>query len=173
MVCFSSLFEISISIVFDNDDSKQNVSSARGVYHSLMTTLDSQHAPPLQPTLAQGNSTLIKNDSNTKPGQKETQAEQPKTEQKQQTHVRKVSLNKSFDAFLQRTNDEWSDDLHEHKSTEAIVDRDAIEKASKAAEAVSNQLLTIVEKPPQLKKKKSSNPNGVKDDVQNLILGRM
>lgn len=167
----------SISIVFQdlsNDDNKQPLTGARGTYHSLLTTLDSkQEAPHFQTPATKLNDTKPKH-SEQKEAEPQQKVETHKTEEKQpDKHARKASLNKSFDAFLQRTNDEWSDDIHEPSTEEApvIIDHNAIEKASKAVETISSVLPTISEKP-QLKKKKSTNPNGVKDHVQNLILGK-
>lgn len=85
---------------------------------------------------------------------------QEKGEQKTITkkdHSRNTS--KSFNAFLQDTNDEWSDDIQNVASlgTSKVVPQET--------ETVSIPDST------KKKKKKPTNPNGIKEYVQDLLLG--
>ena len=94
-------------------------------------------------------------------------------------HARSTSTQKSFNAFLKDTNDEWSDDIHEpgKQPREATADTSthdaaALEKASKAVEAVLSATPMPANPPPQpTRKNKSTNPNGIKDHVQDILLG--
>jgi len=97
---------------------------------------------------------------------------------KKKNHARSTSTQKSFNAFLKDTNDEWSDDIHEpgKKPKEANVDtfahHESLAKASKAVEAVLSTTPIPVNPPPQpVRKKKSTSPNGIKDHVQDILLG--
>ena len=98
-------------------------------------------------------------------------------------HTRSTSTQKSFNAFLKDTNDEWSDDIHEpgkQPKEAAAADTSThqqavLEKASKAVEAVLSATPMPANPPPPppqpIRKSKSTHPNGIKDHVQDILLG--
>lgn len=117
--------------------------------------------------------------------QLQQQQQQKEQRQKSTAHQRSTSHPKSFNAFLKDTNDEWSDDIIGSTATTIVkqreskqdptIDQEALEKASKVAEAVlkvrSPTLTTTSTTSSVNKKHNPTNPNGIKDHVQDILQG--
>ncbi|CEP06883.1 hypothetical protein [Parasitella parasitica] len=155
----------------DDKPSKTDVIGARYTYNSLVTFHDASLKPVMHSSTAAQQQQQIGSKSMDKHSQKKN-------------HARSTSTQKSFNAFLKDTNDEWSDDIHEPRKQprEATADTSthqaaaaagaALEKASKAVEAVLAATPMPANPPPQpTRKNKSTNPNGIKDHVQDILLG--
>ncbi|KAI8076519.1 rab-GTPase-TBC domain-containing protein [Gilbertella persicaria] len=138
---------------------------ARYTYTSLVTTQDTFSKPAILPSQYSQPTTITTQTS------KKSESKQKQPQPQKKNHTRNTSHNKSFNAFLRDTNDEWNDTIlgsNEPKTIESIkedqtIDHEALNKASKAAEAI---IATA-----QTQKKQSKNPNGVKDHIEELILG--
>jgi hypothetical protein len=96
--------------------------------------------------------------------------------EKKKNHARSTSHPKSFNAFLKDTNDEWSDDIQATSARhttekDPTIDHEALAKATEAVLSVTSPKLPPSAAPP-LKKKKSVNPNGIKEHLQDLLLGK-
>lgn len=94
---------------------------------------------------------------------------------KKKNHVRSASHPKSFNAFLKDTNDEWSDDIqatsvHPMTGEDLTMDHEALAKATEAVLSVTSP--TLPQETPPLTKK-SVNPNGIKEHLQDLLLGKL
>ncbi|KAL9548699.1 hypothetical protein MBANPS3_005552 [Mucor bainieri] len=156
--------------------SKTDVIGARYTYNSSVTFHDASMKPVMLPSQypAGNSSTATQQQQKQLTGSKSTD----KRSQKKH-HARSTSTQKSFNTFLKDTNDEWSDDIHEpgKQPREAtLVDTSthqaaALEKASKAVEAALSTTPMPANPPPQsTRKSKSTNPNGIKDHVQDILL---
>ncbi|KAI7898655.1 rab-GTPase-TBC domain-containing protein [Cokeromyces recurvatus] len=162
-----------------NDTTEPIVIGARYTYNSLITTNDPSSKPVMLPSQypTSQQQSLIKNsrvqssnittDSNLK----------DKQQPKKQTQVKNKSHQTSFKAFLKDTNDEWSDDIHEQQPLDITkkTDKDS-EKTTKSTEALvcvaasqedSSDTKQTLKVP---KKKRLINPNGIKDNVNDLLL---
>ncbi|GAA5811905.1 GTPase-activating protein [Mucor flavus] len=142
------------------------VIGARYTYNSLVTSHDASKPPFTLP-------------SHLATHQVQQKQAHP-AQQKQKNHTRSTSHPKSFNAFLKDTNDEWSDDIHDpnlkNKPSPQNIDVTIDHEAAKAAEAVlSATTATPIPIPPNVpvlvkKKKKTTNANGIKDHVQDILL---
>lgn len=161
----------------DDKSNQTEVIGARYTYNSLVAFHDTSLKPAMLPSQYPA-----KNNS-------QTLSQQPRQQHigdgfsdklsKKKNHARTTSTQKSFNAFLKDTNDEWSDDIHEpgKKPTLATVgvsrDPEPLTKASKTVEAVlSTTTVSVNSSSESPQKKKSPNPNGIKDHIQDILLGK-
>ncbi|KAI8646979.1 rab-GTPase-TBC domain-containing protein [Parasitella parasitica] len=158
----------------DNSSSKREVIGARYTYNSLVTF----HDASLKPVMLPSQYPAINSQASSQ-NQQQITNKSFDTHSKKKNHARSTSTQKSFNAFLKDTNDEWSDDIHEpgkHSIRETpgrSSDDEKLAKASKAVEAVLLTATTSANPPPQPqppRKKKSTNPNGIKDHVKDILL---
>lgn len=141
------------------------VIGARYTYNSLVTSQDSSKPPFTLPSHLANHPHQHKYNSTS-----QTQTSKTKN------HTRSTSHPKSFNAFLKDTNDEWSDDIHDptgkNQSLPQPLDVTIDHEASKVAEAVlTTPMVTPTTIPVVKKKKKTANANGIKDHVQDILLG--
>jgi type II secretory pathway pseudopilin PulG len=188
MLCISKLMKImiiikilSISVVpsfsTTSEDDKYNkteVIGARYTYNSLVTFHDASLKPVMLPSQYPTLNNQISSHQQQQTGNKSTDKHSKKN-----NHARSTSTQKSFNAFLKDTNDEWSDDIHEPGKQSSIVtsdpsiDYNTLAKASKAVETVLSTTTIPVNpssQPPR--KKKLINPNGIKDHIEDILLGK-
>lgn len=188
MLCISKLMKImiiikilSISVVpsfsTTSEDDKYNkteVIGARYTYNSLVTFHDASLKPVMLPSQYPALNNQISSHQQQQTGNKSVDKHSKKN-----NHARSTSTQKSFNAFLKDTNDEWSDDIHEPGKQPSIVtsdpsiDHNTLAKASKAVETVLSTITIPVDpssQPPR--KKKSINPNGIKDHIEDILLGK-
>ncbi|KAL0136187.1 rab-GTPase-TBC domain-containing protein [Mucor lusitanicus] len=157
----------------DDTPSKTDVIGARYTYNSLVTFHDASLKPVMLPSQYPA-----VNSSTAAQQQQQTGSKSMDKHASKKNHARSTSTQKSFNAFLKDTNDEWSDDIHASgkQPREAAADTSshqaaALEKASKAVEAVLSATPMPANPPPQpIRKKKSTNPNGIKGHVQDILL---
>lgn len=162
----------------DDKSNKTEVIGARYTYNSLVTFHDASLKPVMLPSQYPALNNQI---SSQQQQQHQQQAGNKSTDKhpKKNNHARSTSTQKSFNAFLKDTNDEWSDDIHEPGKQPSVVaadpsiDHEALAKASKAVEAVLSTTAIPVNSPSQPpRKKKSINPNGIKDHIEDILLGK-
>ncbi|KAK4510963.1 GTPase-activating protein [Mucor velutinosus] len=158
----------------DDKPSKTDVIGARYTYNSLVTF----HDASLKPVMLPSQYSAVNSTAASQQQQQQTGSKSMNKHSLKKNHTRSTSTQKSFNAFLKDTNDEWSDDIHEpgKQPKETAADTSthhtaALEKASKAVEAVLSTTPMPANPPPQpIRKKKSTNPNGIKDHVQDILL---
>jgi hypothetical protein len=156
-----------------DDTTEPVVIGARYTYNSLVTSTTSySNKPAMLPSQYPSSSTTQPLHSSTQ--RKHTFAtSQHNEKQKKKNHARSASHPKSFNAFLKDTNDEWSDDIqvtnvHPIAEKDPTIDHEALAKATEAVLSVTSPQPSA----PPLKKKKSVNPNGIKEHLQDLLLGK-
>lgn len=164
------------------------VIGARYTFTSLVTSHDSSSKKPaLLPSQYASSKTQQKHNksqsTNNNSSQVSQQQQQKEQRQKLTNHQRSASHPKSFNAFLKDTNDEWSDDIlgstgttilkQRESKQDPTIDHVALEKASKVAEAVLKVRSPTLAPTANLvnKKHSSTNPNGIKDHVQDILQG--
>ncbi|CEP12579.1 hypothetical protein [Parasitella parasitica] len=165
----------SFPTISENDKStKTEVIGARYTYNSLVTYHDGSLKPVMLPSQYPALNNQVSSQN-----QQQTSNISVDTRSKKKNHARSTSTQKSFNAFLKDTNDEWSDDIHEPgkiPNRETLCpssDDEKLKKASKAVEAVLLTTASSANLPPQPpRKKKSSHPNGIKDHVCDILLGK-
>lgn len=102
--------------------------------------------------------TTYQSQSNSKPSNQSPKQEKSE-KKKEKDHTRNTS--KSFNAFLKDTNDEWSDDIAPLSMNQKIEP--------------DHQMISTAVLPDAAKKNKmkSTNPDGTKEYVQELLLGKL
>ncbi|KAI8350390.1 rab-GTPase-TBC domain-containing protein [Blakeslea trispora] len=109
------------------------------------------------------------------PDQNKKSPQHKQVPSKKNKHARTTSHTKSFNAFLMDTNDEWSDNIMESKrdkptnviERDPTIDHQALEKASKAAEAVVSTMLPHT---PKSTNQKTASVKKTKDHIGELLL---
>lgn len=173
----------------DSNDAEPVVIGARYTFTSLVTSHDSLSKNtallPSQYASSKKQQQKHSKSQSTSHSSQQLQQQQQQKEQRQKStaHQRSTSHPKSFNAFLKDTNDEWSDDIIGSTATTIVkqreskqdptIDQEALEKASKVAEAVlkvrSPTLTTTSTTSSVNKKHNPTNPNGIKDHVQDIL----
>ncbi|KAI8335259.1 rab-GTPase-TBC domain-containing protein [Choanephora cucurbitarum] len=145
---------------------------ARYTYASLATIHDDHSKIAMLPSQYMPSTTYPTNTHSSDQTKKTPQHKQQSS--KRNKHSRTTSHTKSFNAFLMDTNDEWSDNIMESKENKPVdvvekdptIDRQALEKASKAAEAVMSPHVVTS----KIANQKPKNAKGTKDHIGELLL---